>query len=846
VLLASQRIGAVLVPDVWQVRTKGPQIIELKAVSIPGCCPPKIGYSLRCSSTTVKLNRGVDLKTLWRLSPVNGTVDTYEIIPAQLSGCTSVSYLLGIEPKTAGSTSSSSCRHSASLVQHGWNAAKDRKKKPAQPPAKMVWKFTRVKAVPPSPSPKRPPSRPALPPTVLEKTRVVAVTFITQPNGLSCSALSQEELKNITQTLCIQQMNYTLSQGWPRNQTTCVGTARCGGARQSNGTGASEHTTDLSLIHSSAQDQTAEGVATSLTEAMNKPQTFYGADFPPNTNVNVSDSIVIPPGGQPSSPSLSPSPTPSSPSPSPIPAPITVPSPTPTPTPTPTPSGGGSPPITVPGVPTATVFTVNTGGAVNAAWTAPVSTGGATVTYDILCTPNTGAAATATAISATSYSMTGLIPGGTYSCSVRSTNSAGSSAYSTAVTGLVPITVPGVPTATVFTVNTGGAVNAAWTAPVSTGGATVTYDIQCTINSGASPPLITGISTTTYAITGFTLGATYACSVRSTNSAGSSAYSTAVNCLVPITVPGVPTATVFTVNTGGTVNAAWTAPVSTGGATVTYGIQCTINSGASPPLITGISTTTYAITGLTPGATYACSVKSTNSAGSSAYSTAVTGLVIPPTVPNAPTSVVLTSNTGALGSINVAWTAAFDGGSAIASYDILCTINVAGRRLLAVPSSTTFTGAAFVCVGSACISTGLTGLAAGSSYACTVRAVNSVGPSSYSIASSPYVIATIPGPPTSAYFDSYNAVPVVGLGWTAPTFTGYSVINAYNIMCTATVSGSQVSASNVVFSCTSGGCIGYIRGLAASIDYTCQIQAVNTAGYRSVYSGASDSFTIFL
>ncbi len=623
-------------PGIWQVRKKGHQIIALKAISIPGCCPPKIGYSSRgCSSTTVKLNSGVDLYTLWKLVPVNGTIEgMYQIIPDQLFGCKSTSYTLGIKKKgSSGAASLSSCGHSVGLVANGsLNSGVP----------KIYWKFNRVNDSP------LPPLKPSLPPPrpALEKTRVIATTFITQPNGQSCSSLSQEELRNITTTLCIQQIDYiTTNLGWPRQQTDCSGTARCLGARQS--TGASEHTTDLSLIYTPSQNQTAEEVATSLTRAMNKPQTFYAADFGPNTDITLSDSTIIPPGGAPSNPSPAPSPTPVA-SPSPTPAPIFVPSPTPTPIPSGGGGGGGgSPPITAPGVPTSAIFSVNTAAV--------------------------------------------------------------------------------------------GTINAAWVAPAASGGAAVTYDIQCTVNTGTAPSLITGVSATSYALTGLTLGTTYACGVCATNSAGSSAYSTAVTGLtIPATAPGVPTSAIFSVNTAavGTINAAWVAPAASGGAAVTYDIQCTVNTGTAPSLITGVSATSYALTGLTPVAVYACGVRATNSAGSSAYSTAVTGLAIPATVPDPPTIGAFSANTGAYGAYNAEWTAAYDGGAALTSYSIMCTPN-AGPAVTTTGISTSSP----VCTGNIC-STVLTGLANTGTYICKALAVNSAGSSAYSDSSNSFVLAT--------------------------------------------------------------------------------------------------------
>jgi hypothetical protein len=210
----------------------------------------------------------------------------------------------------------------------------------------------------------------------------------------------------------------------------------------------------------------------------------------------------------------------------------------------------------------------------------------------------------------------------------------------------------------------------------------------------------------------------------------------------------VPTSAVFTVNTGsvGTINAAWVAPAS-GGAAVTYDILCTINTGTAPPLIPGVSATSYAITGLTPLATYACSVRATNSAGSSAYSTAVTGLTIPTTVPDSPTIGAFTANTGAYGAANAAWSApSSNGGAALTSYSIMCTPNT-GPAVTATGISTS------VCTGNVC-STGMTGLANTGTYTCKVLAVNSAGSSAYSGSSNSFVLSITPG----AIWTQYTAV----------------------------------------------------------------------------------------
>ena len=280
---------------VWLVKVQGGQKIALKAVSAP--LAPKIGYSARCKSTTVKLNSGIHLDTVWKAIPVNNTSDVYELVPDQLFSCKSMSYKLGIKP-ASGSTSAA-CGRIVSLVQDVVKTSNQDKKTPTESSSapKMLWKFTRVKA-PASPAPKRPP------PVKLEETIVATVAYITQQNGVTCSSLSTAELKLMTDILCAKQINYTVAQGWPKQQTSCNGTARClfgnarqsGSARQSDNyfNSTSEHSTNLIMTYSTSQNETAENVATDLSQALVESQNFYGVNnnLPSGAQVNTSDSVV--------------------------------------------------------------------------------------------------------------------------------------------------------------------------------------------------------------------------------------------------------------------------------------------------------------------------------------------------------------------------------------------------------------------------------------------------------------------------------------------------------------------------------------------------------------------------
>ncbi|WP_170305589.1 YHYH protein [Pseudoduganella ginsengisoli] len=193
-------------------------------------------------------------------------------------------------------------------------------------------------------------------------------------------------------------------------------------------------------------------------------------------------------------------------------------------------------------------------------------------------------------------------------------------------------TVPGAPTIGAGTAGNGTA-SIAFTAPASNGGSTITaYTATCSASgvsktgSGLSSPL---------QVAGLTNGVAYTCSVKAANAQGNSAASgtvtvTPVGTTTPsdpnnpntptVTAPGAPT--IGTATAGNTsASIAFTAPASNGGAAITgYTASCT-GGGATK---TGTGTASpIAVTGLTNGTAYSCSVKATNSAGSGTASSSV-------------------------------------------------------------------------------------------------------------------------------------------------------------------------------------------------------------------------------
>jgi uncharacterized protein (TIGR02145 family) len=218
--------------------------------------------------------------------------------------------------------------------------------------------------------------------------------------------------------------------------------------------------------------------------------------------------------------------------------------------------------------------------------------------------------------------VTGLTNGTAYTFRVVATNAIGNSvasAASTAVTPVVPNTVPDPPTAVVATAGNASA-SVAFVAPTNNGGSAIT---GYTVTSSPGGITVTG-ATSPINVTGLTNGTAYTFRVVATNAVGNSVASvasTAVTPAVPNTVPGPPTAVVATAGNA-SASVAFVAPTNNGGSVVT-GYTVTSNPGS----FIGTGTTSpINVTGLTNGTAYTFRVVATNAVGNSVASAASTAV----------------------------------------------------------------------------------------------------------------------------------------------------------------------------------------------------------------------------
>ena len=327
-------------------------------------------------------------------------------------------------------------------------------------------------------------------------------------------------------------------------------------------------------------------------------------------------------------------------------------------------------------------------------------------------------------------------------------------------------TTPDAPTSLVSTKGN-GQISVAFTAPGFDGGLPITtYEYALsTSNYVTFITRSTGTTASPLVITGLTNGTSYGVRIRAVNSLGTGIAGIAAAEVIPSTVPNVPTSVSATSNANTASAVTWTAPThpaNTGGAAITgYKIEYAASPYSSYTVLTantGTTTTSATVTGLSNGTSYKIRISATNLNGFGA--TAESGVIVPSTVPSAPTASGASDNASTQS--EVTWTLpASDGGASITDY--------------VVQYSTSSTFASSVTTFNEGVSTALTatvdGLTNGTTYYFRIAAVNASGTGAYSgtVIGYPSTVPDAPGKP----------VMVLGTGasttdtwtWTAPTTT---------------------------------------------------------------------------
>ena len=455
---------------------------------------------------------------------------------------------------------------------------------------------------------------------------------------------------------------------------------------------------------------------------------------------------------------------------------------------------------------------------------------GSSITATGSCTGVGGATVTGLDLTRTTHTSVG-----TYTDSWTFTNANYSDASGT-VTNTINALAPSVPAAPTSSAVGNGTVTLAWVAPAANGAALSGYNVQVATSAGGSYADASGCASlavvTTCTATGLINGTSYYFKVRATNSAGNGDYSPASAGFTPAIAPSTPAAPTSASVGNGTVTLAWVAPAANGAAITGYNVQVAASAGGSYADATGCTSlavvTTCTATGLINGTSYYFKVLATSAAGSSIYSAASAAFmpVWTPATPTAPTSLVQGD-----GTVTHAWVAPATNGAALSGYNVQVATSAGGSYADA-------TGCASLAVVTTCMATGLIN---GTSYYFKVRATNSIGNGTYSLASAaftPIAAATkpsTPGAPTSTSVGNGT----VSLLWVAPAADG-AAITGYNMQVATSASGTYADATGcaglgVVLTCTA-------TGLTNGTEYFFKVRATNSVG-NSAYSAASAAFT---
>ena len=285
-----------------------------------------------------------------------------------------------------------------------------------------------------------------------------------------------------------------------------------------------------------------------------------------------------------------------------------------------------------PAAPTAVTATAGNAQA-TVSWTAPAPNGGPAITsYQIVTTPASIGPITGIPSSSTSFVVTGLLNGVSYSFEVRAVNADGNgplSGSSNVVTPAAPVapTVPAAPPAVTATRGNAQA-SVSWTSGADGGSPITGYRVQVLRNGGVLRTVtLTGTATSTV-ITGLVNGTTYTFRVRAVNAVGLGALSTASNAVTPATVPSAPqigTASPGAPGGGVTATARWNTPASNGGSAITgyrvSALRIAANGTVLSTTTVTVGSTLRALTMALPAGNYRFTVVAVNALGASAAST---------------------------------------------------------------------------------------------------------------------------------------------------------------------------------------------------------------------------------
>ena len=285
----------------------------------------------------------------------------------------------------------------------------------------------------------------------------------------------------------------------------------------------------------------------------------------------------------------------------------------------------GTAALTIPGQVTGLTATTTSSSTVALAWSAPAS-GGAVSTYTVNYRV-TGASTWTTAsaaVTAVSFSVTGLTAVTNYEFQIMAVNAAGSGTASATASASTSLSAPGQVTGLAAGTASSTTMPLTWTAPAS-GGAVATYTVQYRVNGGSTwTTASSAVTGTSYSATGLVAATSYNFQVIAVNAAGSGMPSAMLTASTTVAAPAQVTGLAAGTATSTTMPLSWTAP-ATGGTVATYTVNYRVTgSGTWVTASAAVAGVSYTVTGLSASTSYEFQVFGVNAGGSGTASATVT------------------------------------------------------------------------------------------------------------------------------------------------------------------------------------------------------------------------------
>jgi len=248
---------------------------------------------------------------------------------------------------------------------------------------------------------------------------------------------------------------------------------------------------------------------------------------------------------------------------------------------------------------------------------------GGTMGSGFSCTIINVSAGTCNLSGFTTSSGSGTLSPGQSAIIYTASYSAGTVRYAMIAGGAsTPPSAPGTPTALTAGTPTASTVPLSWTAPGS-GGAPASYTVQYRVTGGSSWTQVSGISGTSYSVTGLSASTEYDFQVQAVNAGGVSGWTATMNTTTAAgTAPGVPTNLAAASPTSSSVTLSWMAP-SVGGVGASYNVQYQVQGAGSWTTGPSISSTSVTVTGLSANTTYNFEIQTVNGGLTSAWTASV-------------------------------------------------------------------------------------------------------------------------------------------------------------------------------------------------------------------------------